>query len=979
MIRRFVTAAVACAMVFVGFPGGSGTAAAVSPDVVISQVYGGGGNAGADYTHDYIELFNRGTTSVSLAGKSLQYTSATGTGNLGSSTTQLTELPSVSIPPGGYFLIQEAPGATGTTPVPADFVDPTPIPMGGTAGKVALANGTTTLACNTAATCAANGNDTRIIDLVGYGNATYFEGAGPAPTLTNTTADFRGASGCQDTDNNAADFAAGAPTPRNQLSPTHVCDGDAPPSVASTTPSEGSGANALDANITLTFSENVTASGSWYSISCTASGAHIATANGGPLTFTLDPVTDFVAGETCTVAVFAAQVADQDSNDPPDNMTANFVLNFSTIAPATRIHTIQGASHISPLAGTLVLNVPGIVTARTSNGFWMQDPAPDSNPATSEGIFVFTGSAPAVAVGDSVSAKGTVQEFRPGGAATINLTTTELGNPSVGVTVLSSGNTLPSTTVIGVDRTPPTEVIEDDAAGNVETTGVFDPAMDGIDFWESLEAMRLQLNDAQATGPRNNFGEISVVTGAAGVRTPRGGIVIRANDYNPERVILDDVIMTTPSVNTGDTLTGATVGVLDYNFGNFKLLITSVGTPTSGGIAREVTAAASPGQLAMATFNVENLDAAEGPDKFNALAAMIVNNLRSPDLLALEEIQDNNGPTNDATVDASLTLAKLRDAVVAAGGPTYSWRLINPVDDQDGGEPGGNIRQAFFFRTDRGLSFVDRPGGTATSPTLVVAGPTGPQLSSSPGRVDPTNPAFISSRKPLVGEFMYNLRPLFVVANHFNSKGGDDPLFGYRQPPILSSEVQRNQQATVLAGFVSQILSLDAEALVAVIGDLNDFEFSRPLTILEDAGLTTLIETLPQNERYSYVFDGNSQTLDHMQVSDGLLAALVEFDSVHANAEFADQISDHDPQAARFGLAVPASSLCSLVESVVSNAGIAHALCAKLDAAAASDARGNAHAKAGQIGAFINQVNAQRGKSISDADATRLIDLAEML
>ena len=218
-----------------------------------------------------------------------------------------------------------------------------------------------------------------------------------------------------------------------------------------------------------------------------------------------------------------------------------------------------------------------------------------------------------------------------------------------------------------------------------------------------------------------------------------------------------------------------------------------------------------------------------------------------------------------------------------------------------------------------------------------------------------------------------------MVANHFNSKGGDDPLFGYRQPPILSSEVQRNQQATVLAGFVSQILSLDADALVAVIGDLNDFEFSRPLTILEAAGLTTLIETLPQSERYSYVFDGNSQTLDHMQVSDGLLATLIEFDSVHANSEFADQISDHDPQAARFGLAVPAGALCSLVESLVDKAGVAQALCAKLEAAGASDARGNADAKAGQIGAFINQVNAQRGKSISDADATRLIELAELL
>ena len=978
MIRRFLTAAVACAMIFAGFPGGSNPAVAVSPDIVISQVYGGGGNSGATYTHDYVEIFNRGTTVVSLAGWSIQYASATGAGNFGANSGQLTEL-SGALAPGRYLLIQEASNGAVGAPLPAaDIIDATPINMSGTAGKIALANQATTLGCNGGSTPCSPAALARIVDLIGYGGANFFEAA-PAPAPSNTTADLRNDGGCQDTDNNAADFAAGAPTPRNQLSPTHICGGDAAPGVGSTTPSNGSGGVAVDANVTLTFSENVSLSGSWYSVNCTASGGHAATAAGGPLTFTLDPTTDFAGGETCTVTVFAAQVADQDADDPPDNMAANFVFSFSTIAPPTRIHTIQGASHRSPLEGTLVLNVPGIVTAKTSNGFFIQDPSPDADPSTSEGIFVFTSTAPAVNVGDSVSAKGTVQEFRPGGAATINLTTTELGNPSVGFTVLSSGNTLPPTIVIGVDRTPPTEVIEDDAAGNVETTGVFDPATDGIDFWESLEAMRLQLNDAQATGPRNRFGEISVITSAAGIRTTRGGIVIRANDYNPERIILDDVITATPSVNTGDTLTGATVGVLDYSFGNFKLLITSVGTRTSGGIAREVTAAASPGQLAMATFNVENLDAAEGPDKFNALAAMIVNNLRSPDILALEEIQDNNGPVNDTTVDASLTLTKLRDAVVAAGGPAYQWRLIDPVDDQDGGEPGGNIRQAFFFRTDRGVSFVDRPGGTSTTPTGVVAGPGGPQLTVSPGRVDPTNPAFIDSRKPLVGEFMYNAHRLFVVANHFNSKGGDDPLFGYRQPPILSSEAQRNQQATVLAGFVSQVLAIDADALVAVIGDLNDFEFSQPLTILESAGLTTLIETLPLNERYSYVFDGNSQTLDHMQVSDGLLAALVQFDSVHANSEFADQISDHDPQAALFSLAVTEASLCSLVESMVENPGIANALCAKLDAAAASEAHGNANAKAGQIGAFINQVNAQRGKAISDADATRLIELAEAL
>ncbi len=705
--------------------------------------------------------------------------------------------------------------------------------------------------------------------------------------------------------------------------------GDLAPTVTSTSPANNAGGVLLDSNVSITFSEPVTASGAWFTIDCPSSGAHTAAVAGGPQTFMLDPDVDFASSETCTVTVLAAQVADQDTDDPPDHMSANYIFAFGTIAPATRIHTVQGAGHRSPLVGTLPLNVPGIVTARASNGFYMQDPAPDADVATSEAIFVFTSSAPAVAVGDAVSVKGTVAEFRPGGSSSTNLTTTEIANPGLGVTVLSSGNPLPATTVIGVDRVPPTEVIEDDTAGSVETSGIFDPLADGIDFWESLEAMRLQLNDAQAVGPRNSFGEIALVTGSAGIRTARGGIVIRANDYNPERVIIDDVLMVTPSANTGDTFLGATIGVLDYSFGNFKLLATALGTLTPGGISREMTTAAAAGQLAMATFNVENLDPSDGAAKFDALAAMIVNNLRSPDVIALEEIQD--------------------------------------------------IRQGFFFRTDRGLSFVDRPGGTSTTATGVVAGPGGPQLTVSPGRVDPTNPAFITSRKPLVGEFLYNAHRLFVVANHFNSKGGDEPLFGHRQPPTRSSEVQRVQQAEVLASFVAQILALDSAALVAVIGDLNDFEFSPALSTLEAAGLTTLIETLPENERYSYVFDGNSQTLDHMQVSAGLLATLVQFDSVHANSEFADQISDHDPQAALFGVAVTADALCSLVRSLVEDEDVATDLCDKLEAAEAAEARGNLSAKAGQIRAFINQLNAQRGKSISDADATLLVRLAEML
>jgi uncharacterized protein len=864
-----------------------------APRLAISQVYGGGGNTGATYTNDFIEVFNRGTSAVSLNGWSVQYTSATGT------TWQVTNLSNVSLQPGQYYLVQEAAGSGGTTPLPTPDATGS-IAMAAAAGKVALVNTTTALSgsCPTGAS---------IFDLVGFGTtASCFEGTGPAPAPSNTTADLRNGAGCTDTNDNAADFTTGAPAPRNTASPLHDCSADTAPSVASTNPANGAAGVPVGSNVAITFSEPVNVTGSWYSISCGSSGTHTATVSGGPTTFTLDPAADFTQGETCTVTVVAANVSDQDTNDPPDTMAADYVFSFTAETPATPIHNIQGATHISPLNGTTV-RTNGTVVAKTTNGFWMQDPTPDADEATSEGIFVFTSAAPTVAVGDAVSVSARVQEFRPGGASNGNLTTTELTSPSI--SVLSTGNPLPAPTVIGTGgRIPPDTVIEDDASGNVETSGVFDPAQDGLDFYESLEGMRVQLNDAVAVGPTATaFGETPVVgdNGAnASVRTYRGGVLLRANDGNPERITLDDL---TPvqNANVGDHYYGAIVGVMDYNFGNPFLEVTSAPAVTHDGVTREVTDPTPVGQLALSTFNFENLAATDPQSKFDALADLIVNNLRSPDMLAGEEVQDNNGTTDNGVVDANVTLQRLVDAITAHGGPTYQWRQINPVNDQDGGAPGGNIRQAILFRTDRGLSFVDRPGGDSTTPNAVVGTGAATQLQFSPGRIAPADSAWNSSRKPLAAELSYHGHKLYVIVNHFNSKGGDDPLRGRFQPPVASSETQRHQQATLVANFVSQISSADPSAEVVVLGDLNDFEFSQTVQILEGAGLHDLMGTLPLNQRYSYEFEGNAQVLDHMLFSGPLFARSFVFDPVHVNAEFFDQASDHDPSVARVAFNEP--------------------------------------------------------------------------
>ncbi len=866
----------------------------ISSTIVISQIYGGGGNAGATYTNDFIELFNRGASAVSVAGWTVQYASATGT------TWQTTAL-SGSIPPGGYYLVQEAQGAGGTTPLPTPDATGS-IPMSATAGKVALVNTTTALSgsCPTGAS---------IIDFVGFGSTANCSEGSPTATLSNTTAALRNMNGCTDTDSNSSDFTTGAPAPRNSASPTNSCGGSTNPSGTGAANPSGVTPGAMTLlTVTVTPGTNppstgLAVTGDLTSIGGSASQMFFDDGSNGDAT-PGDNIFSFQA--TVAMATTPGMKSLPVTITDAEMRMGSTSISLSVVSPGgTRIHDIQGASHISPLANTSVSGVPGIVTALLSNGFYMQDPMPDANDATSEAIFVFTSSAPTVSVGDSVLVSGTISEFRAGGSSGLtNLTTTEIsGSPTVAIQ--STGNPLPPPIVIGTGgRIPPSTIIEDDASGDVETGGVFDPASDGIDFYESLEAMRVQVNNPVVVGPSVSFGEIPVVgdDGAnASVRTTRGGVVIRSSDFNPERIILDDTILSTPSVNVGDHFSGPAIGVMDYSFGNFKLNITSPISAVSGGLAQEITNTPNSNQLTIATFNVENLDPGDGATKFNTIASEVVNNLKSPDLITVEEVQDNNGATNDGTVDATVTINTLISAIQTAGGPTYQFRQINPVNNQDGGEPGGNIRVVFLFRTDRGLSFIDRPGGDSTTATTVVSGMMGPELSFSPGRVDPNNAAWSASRKPLAGEFTFNGRKIFVIGNHFNSKGGDDPLFGHIQPPVLSSEVKRLQQAQIVHDFVNSILALDSNASVVVLGDLNDFEFSNPLTTLKGTILHALVESLPQSERYSYVFDGNSQELDHILASDGLVTNTpFEYDVVHLHSEFAVRVSDHDPSLVRF-------------------------------------------------------------------------------
>lgn len=590
-------------------------------------------------------------------------------------------------------------------------------------------------------------------------------------------------------------------------------------------------------------------------------------------------------------------------------------------AAETTISEIQGEHHRSDLLDEQVTTT-GVTTAVSESGYWIQDPDGDDDPRTSDGIYVFTtpdGTKPEV--GQTVTVHGEVAEYRPGSADGPNLAITELTNASF--EVADEQLAAPEPVRIGADgRQAPPQLVDAaaDESGQAEPTDIedpsteFDPSRDAADFYESMEGMLVELRSPEVVGPTNSYGEITVVPADAATekRTPNGGV--RYGSYetpNTERVTVDAAVFdgSMPDANVGDTLAGSVSGPLHYDFGNYRVSPATAPEVADGGLRREEVPAAAEKELSVGTFNVENLDPGDPQSTFDRLGRTIVTNLAAPDVLTLEEVQDNTGPECDGSgqcdpdgvTDADETLTKLVNAISDNGGPEYEWRQISPEYDADGGQPSGNIRNVLLFRSDRGLEFVDRPGGDATTATEVVGQDGSPRLSASPGRIDPQHEAWQDSRKPLVGEFEWQGRTVFVIANHFASKGGDDPLFGRVQPPQRDSEQQRHQQAEVVHDFVRRILDVDPDAHVVVAGDINDFEFSRTTEILrgEDTLVDLPAEHTPAADRYSYVYQGNSQILDHILLSPATHETLQSYDLVRVNVEFADQVSDHDPQLAR--------------------------------------------------------------------------------
>lgn len=557
-----------------------------------------------------------------------------------------------------------------------------------------------------------------------------------------------------------------------------------------------------------------------------------------------------------------------------------------------KIGQIQGTSHQSPYDKKNVTVEQVVVTyIDDSTHFYVQDIQGDANIATSDGIRIFTQNLkPQVKVGDVLTISGLVEEYFGRGYQDLkktDLTMTQIKAKSI----LKTGETsVPAPLVLGKDRKAPVDIIDNDGLKQ------FDPQEDAIDYWESMEGMLVAVDNAKIVGPSKNS-EIYVLPGDT-TRTLNnsGGVSLRPTAYNTDLI---PILFKKGKqiIKAGDFYTGRLTGPVSYSYGNYKVVVDGIkGMPTlnDGQLKPEKThLPKDPSKLSIASYNIENFSAnpkSTKNEKVNRIAESFINDLNSPDIIGLIEVQDNNGPTNDGTTDASQSAQRLIDAIKALGGPIYRYVDIAPENNADGGEPGGNIRTGFLYQPDR-VSLSEKAKGGANDAVSWENG----GLNFSVGRIDPTNAIWKDVRKSLAAEFIFQGNKVVVVANHLNSKRGDNALYGRIQPVTFKSEERRHELAKVLAQFAKE--GSRQQANIVMLGDYNDFEFTKTIQLIEEGEMANLVSRHDWSDRYSYFYQGNNQSLDNMLVSTNLLGRYA-FDMVHVNSPFMEahgRASDHDP------------------------------------------------------------------------------------
>ncbi|HEX2453705.1 MAG TPA: lamin tail domain-containing protein [Vicinamibacterales bacterium] len=873
-------------------------------NVVISQVYGGGGNSGAFYRNDFIELRNRESFDVNVTGWSVQYASAAGSSWAATALTG-------TIPAGGYYLVQEAAGSGGTQPLPSPDASGT-IAMSATNGKVALLSSSTLLTVS----CPAPAST---LDFVGYGTANCFEGTGAAPGLDNESAAIRLDGGLTDTNDNAADFVEGSPFPKSTLGVGPIGAGAAvPASIASggvtlltVTVTPGAFPPSPIANVTADLSA-IGGSSEQPLFDDGTRGDRVP----GDLVFSFETTVTGPSG----FRVVPARIADERSRSG----TASIRLAVEA-AVTTSIAAIQGSGSTSPFAGQFVTTA-GVVTALRSNGYFIQtqDGEDDGNPDTSEGIFVFTGGTGLKpSLGDGVHVSGVPSEFAP---APPNPPVTELsGGPAFAV--LASGQPLPAPIALLASFTSP-------SGGNEQL--------------ERFEGMRVRADLTVIAPTGGTVFESSAFSSSNGdfygvldglvrpVREP--GLDPSGNvppglpccvphfDGNPERLRIESdgqVGASKIEVASGQRIFGLT-GVLDFDFGSYTILP----DPGAGTIVGSQQAAPVPepadNEFTVGSFNLERFfDETDDPNKDDAVltpeavtlrlqkASLSIRHvLRSPDILGVVEVEN---------LEILERLASRINADAVAAGdsdPQYVAYL------EEGNDIGG-IDSGFLVKSSTvHVLSVEQIGKTATY--------------VSPD--DPSQPLLLNDRPPLVLRVGVS-DPLSeaelavtVIVNHLRSLSGVDGDDGLR------IRAKRRAQAEFLADLIQARQSTER---VISVGDYNAFPFNdgfvdsigtikgQPTPADQvalassdrvDPNLTNLGDSLGPLQQYSFVFDGNAQALDHVLVNDLALRRFSRLSYARSNADFpeslrgdaarAERVSDHDAIVAYFSF--PGAPVVSL-------------------------------------------------------------------
>ena len=575
----------------------------------------------------------------------------------------------------------------------------------------------------------------------------------------------------------------------------------------------------------------------------------------------------------------------------------SFGDNSPVVIPEVSIMNINGLRHISSY-NNLTIKTLGVVTAKSTNGFYIQDGVNNTNGSC--GLFIYTGITSSylssVSVGDLISITGPILEY----GYTNRLPTTQMSS-IINLTIISRNNPLPQPINIGkIYNNVPSLVIDN---GNIND---FNVATSALDFWENYENMLVKLDIPNIVGQNKTFGTFAATLNMDNPNrklTKYGGVLLDETE-NPDVIQVCDILMPKDSlyysVFSGDSISYIT-GVVAYNYGYFNILPRSAsdfGIVTRGEISNDlynVYGTTAPPAFRskeyLSTLNIPHISIGSSNQlnlqvKVNEkrVSDYIRINLKSPHILFLQEIQDNNGEVDDGTLNSDDSLSLLVNLLNSSAHLQEVYRIYNfiyvsPENNQDGGVPGANIRVAFIYDT---LTFE-------------------PETYYRIGLKEQTN-AFDNSRKPLYLRIKYkDTNDIYHLINvHNKSKSGDTSPWGSVQPPVQTTLTQRIQQTTYIKSWISANLNKDTDKII-IAGDFNDYEWTDSIKVLDDNTnnrfMKNLVNDIRENERYSFYYRGTYHTIDHAIVSSSIYNKIKnEFDTDvnipnKAYARFSDFLS----------------------------------------------------------------------------------------